>query len=202
MPDTNSHAKAEDDELRELLMQVAAGSREAFSQLYRQMVCPLFRFLHRFTQAPESIEEIANDTMLVVWQKAGTFRGDSRVSTWILGIAARRSYRYLKRERSHHSVSDETLWSEMKSERDDIGRLTLAEALDWALERLPMEQAAAIELAYFHGFSCEEIAVILDCPVSTAKTRLHYARKHLRALFTEAKEPMNFASLFGGNYEQ
>lgn len=202
MSDMNSQAKAEEEALRELLGQVSAGSREAFAELYRQMYTPLFRFLHRFVQAPELIEEIANDTMLAVWQQAAGFRGDSRVATWIMGIAARRSYKYLKRERSHNSLSDDQLWHDIKSDCDEIGRLSLAEALDWALAHLPVEQVATIELAYFHGFSCEEVAVILDCPVSTTKTRMHYARKHLRQLFDEAKEPLNFATLLGGSHEQ
>ncbi len=197
----NSHEKAKEDVQQELLRQVAAGSRQAFAQLYGQIYTPLFRFLYRFTQSPESIEEIANDTMLVVWQKASTFRGDSRVSTWIMGIAARRSYKQLKRERSHNTISEDELWHSIKSEADDIARLSLAEALEWALQRLPAQQAATIELAYFHGFSCEEIGVILDCPVSTAKTRLFYARKHLRRLFVESREPLNFASLCGGSHE-
>ena len=201
MSDLNSQAKAENDVLQDLLTEVCAGSREAFSQLYRQMYTPLFRFLYRFTQSPESIEEIANDTMLVVWQKAHTFKGDSRVSTWIMGIAARRSYA-LQRKRPASTVSEETLWHEIQSDRDDIDRLNLAQALEWALGRLSMEQAATIELAYFHGFSCEEIAAILDCPVSTTKTRLHYARKHLHDVFTNAKEPLSFASLLGGAHEQ
>jgi len=162
---------------------------------------PLIRFLFRFTHSVENIQEIANDTLLVVWQKAGDFEGKSKVSTWIMGIAVRRALKRMEKERRFEAISDEDLWQEAIYARDDIARWNLQQTLEWALTNLPREQSATIELAYFHGFTCEEIAEVFNCPVSTTKTRLHYARKRLRQLFEQCSEPLDVATLLGGHHE-
>ena len=62
------------------------------------------------------------------------------------------------------------------------------ELRDWlghALERLPVEQRMAVELCYELGYSCEEIAVIMGCPMNTVKTRLFHARAKLQRLLPE-----------------
>ena len=137
------------------------------------------RMLHR----PELAEEVINDTMLVVWKKAAQFRGDSQVSTWILGIAYRHA---LKALRKHQSVAA----VEVAALRDgtpqiDAARCDIEEArqlIELALESLPPPQRIVVELAYFLGHSCEEIAAITDCPINTVKTRLFHARERLRDL--------------------
>jgi RNA polymerase sigma-70 factor (ECF subfamily) len=63
--------------------------------------------------------------------------------------------------------------------------LNAAETGEWilrALQHLPTEQRLTLELAYGQGYSCEEIAEIMDCPMNTVKTRMFHARGKLRAL--------------------
>src|SRR5918992_3657346 len=85
----------------ELLRQVAAGDRTAFKELYLIYHRRLARFLMRMTSRHDLIEEVINDTLWTVWLKAGDFRGDSLVSTWIVGITYRRALKALRR---HHAV--------------------------------------------------------------------------------------------------
>jgi len=189
----NSKASAEDRRQRVLLAQSAQGSRAAFSELYDLLYAPLVRFIYRrATGADFLIEEILNDTMLVVWQKAHTFRGDSRVMTWVLGIANRRAMKTMKRERSWSSAQRGELGSPA-GVVSESGRLATQEALEWAMAQLSAEQRMAIELAYFHGMSCEEIAEVLDCPMNTAKTRLHYGRLRLHNLFADEQQALAFS---------
>jgi DNA-directed RNA polymerase specialized sigma24 family protein len=81
----------------ELLRQVAAGDRVAFKELYLIYHRRLARFLMRMTSRHDLIEEVINDTLWTVWLKAGDFRGDSLVSTWIVGITYRRALKALRR---------------------------------------------------------------------------------------------------------
>ena len=74
----------------DLIGRVALGDRAAFAVLYRGYQPRLRRFLERMTQAPHLVDEIVNDTMLVVWRKAHTYDMKSKVSTWIFAIAWRR----------------------------------------------------------------------------------------------------------------
>jgi RNA polymerase sigma-70 factor (ECF subfamily) len=97
-----------------------------------------------------------------------------------MGIAYRRALRGLRDERRnasgrHDQIQDDTL------SIDALGEPV--ETQDWisqALRTLPEEQRIALELAYFLGHSCEEIAAITECPVSTVKARMFHAREKLR----------------------
>src|SRR5258708_38681255 len=80
-----------------LVGRVAKGDRHAFETLYRCYFPRLRRFPERVTRRPQIVEEILNDTMLVVWRKAPSYNLRSKVSTWIFGIAFRRALKALKR---------------------------------------------------------------------------------------------------------
>src|SRR6202142_2043672 len=93
----------------ELLIGVAAGSRAALEELYLGYHRRLARFLSRFTPRYENIEEIINDTFMVVWQNAKDFRNASQVSTWVIGIAYRTALKSFRRQKNHnvaHSLED------------------------------------------------------------------------------------------------
>src|SRR5579872_2240130 len=81
---------------RALLSRIAQRDAAAMKELYLLYHRRLARFLMRLTTRYDLAEEIINDTFWVVWQHAGDFRGASRVSTWILGIAYRRGLKTLR----------------------------------------------------------------------------------------------------------
>ena len=162
----------------DLLRDVARGDRRALDALYLGYHRRLARFLARIAPQYETIEEIINDTFLVVWQRAGEFRGASRVSTWIIGIAYRIALKSLRRNdglvRAQRYDSLPEPWVEPMID---------AELRDWVvrgLSHLPIEQRLALELAYNMGHSIEEIAEITDSPVGTVKARMFHAREKLR----------------------
>src|SRR5882762_3820817 len=84
----------------ELLVAVAAGNRLALEELYLGYHRRLARFLTRFTPRYENVEEIINDTFMVVWQSAKDFRCASQVSTWIIGIAYRTALKSVRRQKN------------------------------------------------------------------------------------------------------
>src|SRR5437763_16093893 len=75
----------------ELLERVKKQDLNAFEDLYRMYQPRLARFLANLLPRPELIEEVLNDTMMVVWQTAGSFRGTSKLSTWVFAIAYRKA---------------------------------------------------------------------------------------------------------------
>src|SRR5580704_5724437 len=123
----------------DLLAAVAAGNRAALEQLYHSFHRRLARFLSRFTSRYENVEEIINDTFMVVWQNAKDFRNASQVSTWIIGISYRTALKSFRRQKNH-AVAAHSL--------DDYPEQTVdptfdAEVHDWlkhGLSRLPIEQ--------------------------------------------------------------
>jgi RNA polymerase sigma-70 factor, ECF subfamily len=161
----------------ELLRLIVLQDRTAFKELYLMYHRRLARFLMRITSQHELIEEVINDTMWTVWQKAASFRGASRVSTWIVGIAYRRALKALRRlgnTAMNTPIEESTLVSTQP---------VLDEQREWlqlGLDGLPLEQRMVLELAYLLGHSCEEIAEIMQCPTNTVKTRMFHAREKLR----------------------
>jgi RNA polymerase sigma-70 factor (ECF subfamily) len=160
-----------------LLAAIGAGDRRALEELYLSYHRRLARFLSRFTPRYENIEEIINDTFMVVWQNAKEFRNASQVSTWIIGIAYRTALKSFRRQKNHAVASLEDYPEQTVDPTFD------AEVNDWlkhGLNRLPVEQRLTLELAYHMGHSLEEIAAITDCPVGTVKARMFHAREKLR----------------------
>jgi RNA polymerase sigma-70 factor (ECF subfamily) len=178
--DSTARPVADDERDRQLIVRVAAHDGEAFKQLYQIYHRRLSRFLMRLTRQPEIAEEIINDTLWVVWRKAPEFRHGSLVSTWIFGIAYRRGLKTLQRQPPAASDVEPDV---ALAAADDVE--PSQERSDWlerALAQLPVNQRAALELCYYLGHSCEEIAQIMDCPVSTVKTRMHKARHKMKML--------------------
>lgn len=171
----------------ELITRIARGDRRALEELYNLYHRRLARFLTRLTRRYDVAEEIINDTFWIVWRKAAEFRGDSQPSTWILGIAyrkARNAFRSSARLIANESLETPPLLTTEGPQRAH-------ELRDWlghALEQLPTEQRMAVELCYELGFSCEEIATIMDCPANTVKTRLFHARAKLQKILQESGE--------------
>jgi RNA polymerase sigma-70 factor (ECF subfamily) len=172
----------------DLIARVAEGDRKAFEELYHLYHRRMARFLTRLTRRYDLAEEVINDTFWIVWRKAHTFRGDSQPSTWILGIAYRKA---------RNAFRASARLAEKNLEAEEIPLTTEApagaeELRDWlvrALEQLPVEQRMAVELCYELGYSCEEIAAIMDCPVNTVKTRLFHARAKLQKLLPQLANP-------------
>lgn len=163
-----------------LLRRVGAQDRAALEALYVLYHRRLARFLTRFIRDYSLAQEIINDTLFIVWQRAGDFRGGSRVSTWIMGIAYRRALKALRRA-SVRPQGTEGLENLQLTSPDEIEEAEQRQLLLQALQTLPLEQRLVLELTYYVGHSCEEIAAIMECPVNTVKTRMFHARRKLRA---------------------
>ncbi|HVT17547.1 MAG TPA: sigma-70 family RNA polymerase sigma factor [Thermoanaerobaculia bacterium] len=179
------------DDESSLLRRVAAKDRKAFETLYSLYYRRLFSYIFKLTRRAELVEEALNDVMLVVWTKAASFDGRSRLSTWIFGIAYHKALKAL----AHRPP--ETAASQAAPEREPsepvasegpeslIVRRELASTVGKALAALSPEQRAVVELTYYYELSYQEIAEIVDCPVNTVKTRMFHARRRLRQILPE-----------------
>src|SRR5215813_5104031 len=140
---------------RQLLRQIAEGSREAFEQLYRAWQTRLFRYLLRMVGDSGTAEELTNDTMIAAWKAAASFKGQSKVSTWLFAIARNKALNSLRRDRLQSVMKD-------------------------ALKQLSADHREVMELTFYQELSYQEIAEIMQCPVNTVKTRMFYAKKKLQ----------------------
>ena len=172
-----------------LLQLIIEGDTSAFEVFYKIYYSKLFRFILRMTHQSESVEELIQETLLVVWEKPEGFNHTSKLSTWIFGIAYNKALKSMSRK-THRSddvnVDDlsETIGDPVANPAQNL------ESEDWlscALAILPPDQRAVIELTFYHGLPYQDIAKILNCPENTVKTRMFHARKRLQ-VFAEAQE--------------
>jgi RNA polymerase sigma factor (sigma-70 family) len=174
-----------------LLQRIAERDRPAFDALYRIYFPRLTRFLDRMTRLPHVVEEVLDDTMIVVWERPTAFNGRSKVSTWIFGIADRKALKALRAfDAPVESDADET-WAPSEGAPENLlQRRQVGVVLVEALARLSPEQRAVVELTYFHECAYGEIAQIVDCPVDTVKTRMFHARRRLRAMLSDRQDEL------------
>jgi len=181
-------SSVENEEVR-LLAGIASGDRRAFETLYRIYFPRLTRFLGRMTRNVELIEEIVNDTMLVVWQKGASFDGTCKVSTWIFAIAYRKGLKGLRQSDEPVESDDDHYPADARAEPEhQMSRQQLQQTVAQALDLLPLAQRTVMVLTYYHDMAYAEIADIVDCPVNTVKTRMFHARHRLQGLLASERE--------------
>lgn len=164
-----------------LLQRVAKQDRDAITELYRIYHARLFKFIFRLTRSYAAADELVNDIMLLVWQNAGAFRGESKVSTWIFGIAYRQAMRHVSRKQM-------TLSQHLELDELPCNDNTDIETEDWVrrgLHALPAAQQLTVVLVFYLGLSYSETAEVIRCPVNTVKTRMFHARSKLRKYLAE-----------------
>jgi RNA polymerase sigma-70 factor (ECF subfamily) len=167
-----------------LMARVVARDLAAFETLYRIYDPRLARFLGLMIAHRTIVEEVLNDTMLVVWNRAATYNHESKVSTWIFAIAYRTALKALHRyDEPLADPVDEPAAEQPGPEQRHADGQTRA-ALMRTLDMLSNEQRSVLVLTYFHDLPYAEIAQIMSCPVDTVKTRVFHARRRLRALLS------------------
>jgi RNA polymerase sigma-70 factor (ECF subfamily) len=170
-----------------LVTRIGRGDQAALASLYRRHYDRMCRFVFRVTNDASGIDDIVNESMLVVWDKAAVTTPQAKVSTWILGIAYRKALKAAertRRTRTGHIDLDEM--DETIADDDlDLRRLEADDVAAAALRRLPPDQRAVMELVYHDGMPYQDIALLLECPENTVKTRIFHARRRLRAIWRE-----------------
>jgi len=175
----------------DLIRSVAQGDRTAFERLYRLYHPRIYKFSIRMLEDHFSAEEVASDTLYAVWRTASKFREQSAVSSWILGIAYRRSLKSYHKTARHTQNREPAFELEALTESSpDVNPETQANnamemsQLQVALSSLSSNHRAVMELIAL-GYSVNEIAGIVGCPENTVKTRTFHARRQLQAALQE-----------------
>lgn len=153
----------------------------AFEELYRAYYTRLTRFLLRLVNRPQLVEEVLNDTMMVVWEKADSFNGASKLSTWIFAIAYRKAMKALRKQ--DEPIADDAMAERVSADptpEDAFGHGRQRSLLLKAIGELSPDHRAVIDFTYFQEMGYREIASIMECPIDTVKTRMFHARRHLK----------------------
>ncbi len=164
-----------------LLNAAIEDDRAAMMDLYDLYYPRLTRFLYRLVRDQEVIEELVNDVMLTVWQQARRFRGESSLSTWILGIAYRKGIDEVRKMTRYRKIISQLPDMMNTGSVSNVEELIARHDLDKVMKDLSTEQRAVAVLSFDFGYSYPEISEILGIPVNTVKTRMYYARRCMQS---------------------
>jgi len=177
-PSSAESGRASDQRLLSL---VRERDRRAFEELYRKYQTRLARFVGNLVRQPQIVEEVLDDTLMVVWERAADFKGESKLSTWIFAIAYRKAMKATRRyDAPIEDNGAENRASQEADPEEAFGQARLHRLLRAAMADLSADHRGVVELTYFQDLSYREIAEIMDCPVDTVKTRMFYARRQLK----------------------
>ena len=159
---------------------------EQFSDLYNRYQ-KLVRSVIFQIAGPSHLNDLVQETFIKVWTKLPEFRRESEVSSWIYRIAVNTSLDHLRSEKRHPTTNDSVL--EFHRDHQDIeAELADRELVSESLMALSLEHRTVIVLALIHELSLAEIAKVLELSEGTVKSRLHYAKEHLRQFVSELSE--------------
>jgi RNA polymerase sigma-70 factor (ECF subfamily) len=142
-----------------------------------------WRVLRRLGVADADADDVCQEVFVTVHRKLGTFEGRSSVRTWLYGICVRTASDYRKRVRGRHEVpTGAVLDSPIDARQEDDMALRQARAaLDGILDRLDDDKRAVFVLYEIEELPMADVATAVDCPLQTAYSRLHAARREVDA---------------------
>jgi len=179
----------------ELVARSQGGDLDSFNQLVLRWERPIYALAYRVIGREEDARDVAQETFLRAFRALKGFKGQAKFSSWLYRITLNLCRDWIRRERRTPVVqppegidvielAGETSPSESIEEL--VSRHELGRAVGKAMSQLPEEQRTAIILKEYHGLTFQEIADLLDCPLSTVKSRLYQGLSVLRKQLREA----------------
>ena len=166
-----------------LIERVSRHDETAFHELYESYGQRMYAFALRITGDPVQAEDVLQDSLVIVWNSAGSFRGTSRLKAWLLGIVHHTAMKALRHP--SNPITDEmveTLMDDRGIPEEQVQHHETTDQLRTSLAQLSPEHRAVLDLVFYQGLSLQETADVAGCPVGTVKSRLSYARNRLKGL--------------------
>jgi RNA polymerase sigma-70 factor (ECF subfamily) len=186
----------------ELVARSMGGDLDSFNQLVLRWERPIYALAYRVIGREEEARDVAQETFLRAFRALSGFKGQAKFSSWLYRITLNLCRDWIRRERrtpvsqAPEGVDLIDLAGEStptESIEDFVSRRELGRAVAKAMATLPEEQRTAIVLKEYHGLTFKEIADLLDCPLSTVKTRLYQGLNVLRRQLHNAGVENSFA---------
>lgn len=181
----------------ELIKRAQRGDREAFDAVVIKYQTRIYKIVHRFVQNSAAVKDVSQDVFIKAYNALDNFRGESAFYTWLYRIAVNTAKTYATQAYKENALqsfdaTDPTQSQMMRSVLGDehtpewlLAHIEMHSALYDAAENLPNELRVALLLREVEGFSYDEIAEIMQCPLGTVRSRIYRARE---TVLKEVKE--------------
>jgi RNA polymerase sigma-70 factor, ECF subfamily len=175
---------------RDLVAKARQGHVDAYNLLVSRWEKRVYNYLLRLTSHREDAMDITQDVFLKGWQNLNRLEDDARFAPWLFRIAHNEAYSLLRKPKREAPELAEIPMGQQSS-HGRMFPLELSLTVQAALARLSPEQRETVELKVFQGFNFEEIADILETPLSTVKSRLYAALGVLKGVLAPEKQGSN-----------
>jgi RNA polymerase sigma-70 factor, ECF subfamily len=163
------------------------GDQAAFDEIVKRWERPLFYYLRRLAPSEADAWELLQETWLKLFRSLGKLRDPRTLPAFLYTTARNTAISHLRRQdfqrRDEHSPD-----ACDASAADEIATFDNAEQIHHALDHLPLPQREALTLYFLHDLSLEEMAEVLDAPVGTVKSRLHYGKLAMRKILEKGHD--------------
>jgi RNA polymerase sigma-70 factor (ECF subfamily) len=161
---------------------LVSSDRHAFSELVKRNQSALRGFLRGLTKGDHALaDDLAQETLIEAYRSLRSFKGGSKFSTWLLGIAYNRFRSHSRRRHEERVDAFQESCGEDGVPADSQPLADIGQDLDAALATLRPEEQVALRLCYREGLSHEEAAGLMGCPLGTLKTHILRAKTRLRS---------------------
>jgi RNA polymerase sigma-70 factor (ECF subfamily) len=170
---------------RFLVRQFQRGNTDAFLALVRRYERRLLFFLRRFERDPEHALDVLQEVWLTAWRTRGLLRSPDAFRAWIYRIAHGKVIDAIRSEMRCRQVEQERQRSRATVATRPGASLEAAELVHFALSQISPEHREVLTLRFLEEMTLGEIAEVIDCPVGTVKSRLHYASREMLSVIEE-----------------
>ena len=173
---------------RDLVEQAQRGDQEAFAILARTRGDALFGIARRILRDVSLAEDAVQQALVIAWRELPRLRDPDRFDAWLHRMLVHACYAEARRTRAWIS-SVRVLPIDGPAAPDDIASFIDRDEVERGFRRLPPEQRAILVLHHYLGLGLNEIGEVFDIPAGTARSRLHYAHRAMRALLEADARP-------------
>ena len=177
---------------RDLVDLAQHGDREAFAVLARTSADRLFAIAQRILRDVGRAEDAVQQTLVIAWRQLPRLRDPDRFDAWLYRLLIHACYAEARNARQW-GMPLRILPIEPITTSDETVSIADRDELERGFRRLPPDQRSILVLRHYVGLSPSEIAETLGIPEGTARSRLHYAHRAMRAALDAAERPVHFA---------
>jgi RNA polymerase sigma-70 factor, ECF subfamily len=173
----------------DLVERASRGDQDAFTRLATANADRCYALAYRILRDPQRAEDAAQQALLGAWRDLPTLKEPERFDAWLHRLVVHACYAEARRDR-RWTAHVRLISIEAQLEADTAVSVAVRDELERGFRRLSTEQRAIVVLHHYLGYPLTEIAVTLGIPVGTARSRLHYAIRQLRAAIEADARPM------------
>ncbi len=182
------HGTSSPEQDCDLVARIVSGDESAVRDLYARYGQRLYAYALRLTGDPATAEDVTQETLVIAWRTAREFRGSGRLVAWLLGITHHQAMKSLRHAPRAAGTLAESIAAPDPSPEEQAQTQEIRRRVRQGLQDLSVEHRAVLDLVFYQGLSLNEVAQVCGCPLGTVKSRLSYARKHLRGVLGSSQE--------------